>query len=72
MRRTGLLTARAFAGGREAPRSQAYGAPVATTWAGVLLDLEPVDPRVLRELVTEAWVDRAPARLVREHLGDPS
>ena len=32
----------------------------------VLVRLDVVAPDELRELVTEAWLDRAPARLVRD------
>jgi hypothetical protein len=39
-------------------------------YPAVLVALDDVGPDELRELVVEAWADRAPAAAVREHLGD--
>ncbi len=36
-------------------------------YAAVLLRLDAVSPTVLREIVVEAWLARAPVRLRREH-----
>lgn len=38
-------------------------------YPAVLVRLDAIDADELRELVVEAWADRAPRRLVAEHLG---
>jgi hypothetical protein len=38
-------------------------------YPAVLVRLEVISDQALEELVVEAWVDRAPQRLVRERLG---
>lgn len=40
-------------------------------YPAVLARLDALSRTALEELVVEAWADRAPARLVREHLGAP-
>lgn len=40
-------------------------------YPAVLARLDALGRDALEELVVEAWADRAPARLVREHLGSP-
>jgi hypothetical protein len=37
-------------------------------YAAVLIQLATVDPRALREAVTEVWLGRAPAPLAKEYL----
>jgi hypothetical protein len=39
-------------------------------YPAVLARLDLLGREALEELVVEAWADRAPARLVRQHLGD--
>jgi hypothetical protein len=41
-------------------------------YPAVLVRLDAISRESLEELVVEAWADRAPARLVREHLGTTS
>jgi hypothetical protein len=37
-------------------------------YAAVLVRLDAVDVEELRELITDSWMQKAPKRLVREHL----
>lgn len=39
-------------------------------YAAILVRLERIPPAELEELVTEAWLARAPTRLVQQHLGE--
>lgn len=49
-----------------AEQSAAFTTPHFDNYPAVLLDLERVEPDDLAELVTEAWLARAPKRLARE------
>lgn len=39
-------------------------------YAAILIDLDHVDPARLREVVTDAWLARAPKRLAADYLAD--
>ncbi len=39
-------------------------------YRAILVKLERIDPQELQELITEAWLDRAPRRLAKEYLGN--
>ncbi|WP_037603441.1 MmcQ/YjbR family DNA-binding protein [Streptacidiphilus rugosus] len=39
-------------------------------YPAVLVRLDAIDATQLRELITEAWLTRAPKRLAAEHVGD--
>ena len=47
-----------------------YTTPHYDGYGAILVDLEKVDPEQLTELLTEAWRSKAPAKLVREFMGD--
>ena len=46
-----------------------FTTPHFTGYAAVLVRLEHISAEQLREVVTEAWVARAPPRLMKEHEG---
>jgi hypothetical protein len=37
-------------------------------YPAVLIELDKVDPEVLKEIIVEAWLSRAPKRLAREYM----
>ncbi|MBF9069701.1 MmcQ/YjbR family DNA-binding protein [Streptacidiphilus fuscans] len=39
-------------------------------YPAVLVQLDHIDVQELTELITEAWLDRAPKKLVKEYLGE--
>jgi hypothetical protein len=41
-------------------------------YAAILVRLDRVGPQDLEEVVTEAWLARAPPRLIKEYLGESS
>jgi hypothetical protein len=41
-------------------------------YAAILVHLERIAPKDLVEVVTEAWLARAPPRLIKEYLGESS
>jgi hypothetical protein len=46
-----------------------FTTPHFTGYAAVLVRLERISAEQLREVVTEAWLARAPARLLKDHEG---